>query len=346
VKRARSAAALAAAAFFLSGPSVPASQKTYTWDPPVPVTAESVFFGEAPREKMPSDVPAPGDKRYPWYCLEKGSEHFLKREYDKAVVFFRAAYRVPGPSRTASGFRLAEAYQALDQNEDALDVVNEMERHDLVGPSERAQAQRLKMALLDRLRRAPAKKEEPAFTGKEWLLQLSDWRMRYVLDGMNALRRHGIPLKEPAQRYVFLLDDHFLKDPTRPASDPVRTMAAFLYDYDPDTRLPIDRWRMNPEGTVTDEAKAFDLAPNKLTGAEWITMTHEDKLEYVEQAMRVLQDQQVPMKKGVYAYVEAVDELFTAKPELPAYDPVVALASYLHEAETPAREVLEALRLR
>ncbi len=61
--------------------------------------------------------------------------------------------------------------------------------------------------------------------------------------------------------------------------------------------------------------------------------------------MRVLEGQRVPMEKGIYAYTDALDKLFTEKPEWPAADGVVALASYLYNTEPRAKEVLEALRL-
>ena len=74
-------------------------------------------------------------------------------------------------------------------------------------------------------------------------------------------------------------------------------------------------------------------------------MVHHDKLEYVAGAMTGLQNQHVPMKRSLYAYVDALDKLFTEAPELPASDSVAALASLLYRSEPQAKEVLDALRL-
>ena len=318
----------------------------YSWDVPRAVDPNTVFFGEPEREKKPlTNAPAPSDKSYPWYCLEKGNAHFLAREYERAAIYFKAAFEVPGPTRVLSGFRLVETYDKLGRPDPALEVLAEMERRYLVSPREFAEAKHIQMALLDQKRKGLVEKIKPPFTGREWVRQLQPWRLRYVLDAMDELRRHGIPLKESAQGYTFLLDEYFLARPDAPAGDAAEAFAEFLYDHDADARLAIDRWRMNPEGTVTEEAKAFDRRPNKLTGAEWITMVQQDKLDYVSGAIEVLKNQRVPMEKGAYAYADALDKLFTENPELPASDSVVALGSLLRNTEPEAREVLEALRL-
>ncbi len=334
------------ALLLFSGAVSAANRSSYSWDPAKPVDTDTLLFGETPREKKAlSGAPDPSDKSYPWYCLEKGNGHFLNREYDRASIYFKAAYDVPGPTRVISGFRLIEAYQKLDQTDLALETLAEMEKKYLVSSGEFREATRLRLALMDRKRKDDAPKGPAPFTGKDWLAKLQDWRIRYVLDAMDELRRHGIPLKEEAQHYVFLLDEYFTVDPAAPAGDAVRTLADLVYERDPDARLSIDRWRMNPESTLTEEARIQDAQPRKLTGAEWVTMVHEDKMEYVSEAMKVLKGQRVPMENGAYAYTEQLDRLFTEKPELPAFDSVQAMASLLYDTEPEARKVLEALRL-
>jgi hypothetical protein len=161
---------------------------------------------------------------------------------------------------------------------------------------------------------------------------------------METLRKSGVPLAESAQRYVFLLDEYFVAHPEADASDPAESLARMLYEYDPSTRIAIDRWHGKTEEPVA--APSTGPRPRqKITGAEWITMVHEDKMDYVSEAMQVLEKQRVPMEKTLYGYTDALDKLFTEKPELPASDSVVALASYLYDSEPKAREVLEALRL-
>ena len=85
----------------------------HDWDQPSRVTPNTLFFEETPRKDKPvSDKPEPGDKAYAWYCLEKGNDHFLSREYDQAASYFRAAYETAGPERVLSGFKLVNAYEA------------------------------------------------------------------------------------------------------------------------------------------------------------------------------------------------------------------------------------------
>ena len=83
-----------------------------------------------------------------------------------------------------------------------------------------------------------------------------------------------------------------------------------------------------------------------MTGAEWVTLVQDDKLTYVAGAMNTLRSQRVPMKRSLHAYTGELDRMFTRKPELPAWDSVVALASFLYKTEPEARQVLEALRLK
>ena len=95
-------------------------------------------------------------------------------------------------------------------------------------------------------------------------------------------------------------------------------MAALVYKRDSEARSHIDRWRMGPEPGARSPEGLLQ-APNarlrtKITGAEWITMTHHDKMEYVAGAMTVLKNQRVPMEKSLYGYVDALDGLFTATP--------------------------------
>lgn len=332
--------------FFPCAFAAAASRSAPGWDEPSRVDERTVFFGEpAGEEKEGPAAPKPGDKGYAWYCIEKGNDHFLNREYERASAYFKAAYAVPGAARVLSGFRLIDAYDKLNWADSALDVLGEMEKKYLVSAREFGEAKRLRQTLQDRKRKGLLHKKIEPFTGKEWVKQVSAWRLRWVLGAMDELRRHGVPLKEQPHGYAFLLEEYFLARPNAPAQDAVTAFAGFLYEHDRDARLPIDRWRMNPGATLTGEAKAADRRPDKITGAEWITMTHEDKMEYVLEAVEVLKDQRVPMQKDAYAYTDALDNLFTSKPELPASDSVVALASLLYDTEPRAREILEALRL-
>ena len=319
---------------------------TYNWDAPKTVNVNTVFFHEKIRPKKElSGAPEAADKSYPWYCLKKGDEHFLNKEYEKAAIYFKAAYLVPGPTRVLSGFKLIDTYDALNWADSALGILADMEKKYLVGYREFREAKRLRQMLEEKKRKGLLHKKIEPMIGREWLLQVSAWRLHWVLGAMDELRKHGIPLKESAQGYVFLLEEYFLAHPTLPAQDATQALADFVYERDEDSRLPIHRWRMNPEATVTEEAKAFEMAPNKLTGAEWITMTHDDKMQYIQEAMETLKNQHVPMQKDVYAYTDALDKLFTEEPELPAYDSVVALASLLRDTEPQAAAILEALRL-
>ena len=342
----RPRAAFFLTALLLSNAAYGANRSSVVWEEPKPIDPNTVFFGEKPREKtVLSEAPSPADKSYPWYCLEKGNNHYLNREYDKASIYFKAAFAVPGSTRVLSGFRLIDAYQKLGWTDLALETLDSLEKHYLASTREFQEAHRIRMDLEDRKRRGPQPRVMPPMTGREWVLELQDWRLKYVLGAMNELHRHGIPLKEEAQGYVFLLDEYFLANPSLQADDAVKILADFIYDRDPEARLPIDRWRMNPEGTLTEEAKADEEKPGRLMGAQWVTMTQDDKLDYVAQAMKVLENQRVPMEKTQYAYVDALDLLFTDKPDLPAWDGATALASYLYENEPKARAVLEALRL-
>ena len=321
------------------------NRSSYKWDPAKPVDVSTLLFGESAREKkVLSETPDPSDKSYPWYCLEKGNEHFLNREYEKALIYFKAAYAVPGPTRVISGFRIIDAYQKLDWVDLALGTLDALEKKYLVSPREFREATRLRMELVDRKRRGVAPRKLQPLNGREWLMHLEAWRLHYVLGAMDQLRRHGVPLKEEAQGYVFLLDEYFIAHPEAPADDAVKVLTDLVYDRDIETRIPIHRWRADPEGTVTEEAKVLESRP-KFTGAEWVTLIHEDKLDYVSGAMDVLKNQRVPMEKDLYAYVDALDMLYTEKPEFPAFDSVRALASMLYDTEPEARKVLDALRL-
>lgn len=324
------------------------SEHPKPWNEPARISPETTFFGEKIREKRKDKIgsPARSDKAYPWFYLEKGQRYSTEKRFEQAVASFREAFTVPGPTRVLAGFHLIEALRAAGRPNEALDVLEEMERHYLVSSSDRSKAVKIRMDLSDDARKLAVQEKAPTlFTGREWLGKLQQWRMQFVLDGMQELRRHGIPLKEPAHKYVFLLDEHFLKNPTLPADDPAETLASLIDQYDEDARLPIHRWRMSPENTLTDEAKAWDEEPNQLTGAQWLTLVHNDKMAYIEQAMQVLESQHVPMEKTIYGYVDALDKLFTSHPELPAQDGAVALGSYLYQSEPRAKAVLEALRL-
>ena len=342
----KSTSALVLALLFVPCAALAANRSSYQWDKTKALDSETLLFGEAPREKQPlSEAPDPSEKSYPWYCLEKGNESYLNGDYEKASFFFKAAYAAPGPTRVMSGFRLIDAYQKLDWISLALETLSEMEKKYLVSPREFREATRLRMDLEDRKRKGEAPKKLSPLTGREWLLHLEDWRLHYVLGAMDTLRRHGIPLQEEAQGYVFLLDEFFTVEPQTPADDAPKVLADLVYERDIEARIPIDRWRIDPEGAAVEKTKAFKRRSKEFTGAEWVTMVYGDKTDYVSGAIRMLKDQHVPMEKEVYAYTEALDVLFTEKPELPASDSVRALASLLYETEPEARKVLEALRL-
>ena len=323
-----------------------ANRSTLEWEEPRPIDPNTVFFGEKIREKVVlSEAPLPSDKKYPWYCLDKGNLHYLNREYDKSAVYFKAAFAIPGATRVMSGLRLIDAYQKLGWTELALETLNDLDDHYLGSTREFQEARRLRMELEDKKRRAAQPKKMPTMTGREWILKLQDWRYKYVLDAMEELRKHSIPFEEEVHAYVFYLDEYFTANPSVPADDAFKVLSDLVYERDEDARLAIDHWRINPEGTLTEEAKALERQKKKLSGMQWVTLVHQDKLDYVAEAMKVLRSQNVPLEKELYGYVSALDDLFTDKPELSASDSVKALASYLYENEPEARKVLEALRL-
>jgi hypothetical protein len=341
---------LAALLVFLSA-AASASAETrsaHPWDDPRPITAATLFFGEIPSDEQKKDPEAPraDSKSYPWWCIDKGNAFFVDKDFEKAAVYFKAAYEAAGPTRVLAGFKLVEAYQEIGWMDSALDILTQLENRHLVAPREFQEAKRWRISLEDMKRKRTPQKQIEKFTGREWLKQISEWRRHYVKGAMDELRRHAIPLKESEQKYVFLFEERFLKYPKLPAHDAVTALAELVYERDQEARLPIDRWRISPDLTVTEEAKAADAHPNKLTGTEWITLVHEDKLDYTAQAMEVLKEQRVPMEKGLYAYTEALDERFTEDPELPAWDGAAALASVLYETEPKAKAQLDALRLR
>ena len=330
-------------------PTTWAAEEHYSvrnWDKPSLITPRTAFFGEKPREdKDAIGRPSREDKSYPWFYLQKGSEHVLEGDHEAAAACFREAYSVGGPTRVTSGFHLAQALKELERADEALDLLDEMENRYLVSPREIAEAAKWKQIFLDMKRKSKEPVRRPPMSGKEWLLNLQPWRLQFVLGAMDELRRHGVPLKESAQKYVFLLDEYFMAHPEAPAHDANAVLAALVYRRDPGARLAINRWQIHPEGTLTEEAASFDRKTNKMTGADWITLTHRDKMAYVEEAMQLLKGQQVPMDKTLYGYVDALDKWFTRQPELPSADPSVALASYLYRHEPNARKVLDALRL-
>lgn len=321
--------------------------RKYEWDVPVPVKPDTVFFGEEEASQEPAqEPPNPDDKSYPWFYLDKGNDHVLAGEQDRAVVAYQKAYSVPGPTRVLSGFKLVETLQKMKQFDAALEVLDEMEKKYLVSAREAGEAKRVKMEILDAKRSGSVEIKAPKFIGRDWLRQLSVPRVKYVLQGMDVLHARGVPLKESYQGYVFLLDEYFSVHPEADASDPAETLAALVYERDKSSRLPIDRWRADPNKPPVPDLDAMDGKPQKITGAEWITLVQHDKLAYVAQAMNMLRDQRVPMKRSLHAYTSELDMMFTRKPELPAWDSVVALASYLYRTEPEARQVLEALRLK
>ena len=320
--------------------------RTYNWDPPTPVNPNTVFFGEAPSpEKTVPGKPAPGDKSYPWYYLERGNNHTLAGELEKAQASYREAYSVPGSTRVLSGFKLVETLRKMGLVDSALETLDGMEKKYLGSTREFAEAKHLRIARLDEKRKGAVEKKTPPFTGREWVQEIQSWRLKFILEAMESLRARGIPLKESTQGYVFLLEEYFLAHPEAPASDPTAVLATLVYERDMSARSAIDRWRAAPDKVPVSVPAEISKLPKKITGAEWITLIHTEKMEYVAGAMAALQNQRVPMKRSLYGYVDALDKLFTEKPELPASDSVVALASFLYESEPKARQVLEALRL-
>jgi hypothetical protein len=215
-----------------------------------------------------------------------------------------------------------------------------MQKKYLASNQEFEQARGIEMRLRDQKRMKAAEPPPPALTGRTWLPQLSAERMKYVLDAMQTLRNHDIPLKDSAQQYVFRLDEYFIAHPDQPASDGAGILAQIIYENDPSARLSIDRWRY-----AKDQPPRVRI-PAPFSGAVWLTLIHDRKMTYVAEAMNILKEQQVPMGRSAYAYEYALDELFTKEPELDASDSVVALASVLNDTEPEARNVLEALRLK
>jgi hypothetical protein len=320
--------------------------RSYTWDTPKPVDPNTGFFGETQEpEKALSEKPEPGDKSYPWYYLDKGNKHTLANELEKAEASYREAFSVSGPTRVLSGFKLVETLQRMGRVDTALETLDMMEQKYLVSTREFGEAKRLRTAILDEKRKGGVEKKAGPFTGREWVKQISAWRVKFALEGMDTLRAHGIPLKESYQGYVFLLEEHFLAHPDEDASKPAEVLAALVYERDGSSRIPIDQWRADPDKLPIPEPAGAGERPPKITGAEWITLVHNEKMEYVAGAMEILRNQHVPMKRSLYGYVDALDKLFTEKPELSASDSVVALASFLYGTEPEARQVLEALRL-
>jgi len=321
--------------------------RKYEWDSPAPVKPDTVLFGEeaVPEEPAP-ELPKPGDKSYPWYYLDKGNDHVLAGEYDRAVVSYQKVYSVPGPTRVLSGFKLVETLQTMKHFDAALKVLDEMEKKYLVSAREAGEAKRVRMDVLDARRSGAVEIKAPRSTGRDWLRQLSVPRVKYVLQGMDILHARGVPLKESYQGYVFLLDEYFSVHPEADASDPAETLAVLVYERDKSSRLPIDRWRADPNKAPVPKPDAMEGRLQKITGAEWITLVQDDKLAYVAGAMNTLRNQRVPMKRSLHAYTSELDRMFTRKPELPACDSVVALASFLYKTEPEARQVLEALRLK
>ncbi len=326
------------------------SRSSPSWDPPKKVDENTIFFGE--KERAPHGEhfePAPGDKSYPWYLLEKGNNFLLAGHLEKAAAAFAKCYEVGGPTRVLSGFKWIETDKKLGRLNEAIAVLEEMKQKYLVSTKEFGEATLVRAELEDEKRKLTSLPKPVEFTGREWLFKLQAQRMKDVLRAMEILRAHDVPLKEPAQKVAYRLDEYFIAHPEEPADDPAEILARILYELDPDSRLPIDRWRLS----MSSESGARSLVPPtpnyelpaQLTGAEWVRWTHNDKMDYVLGAMEMLKSQNIPMQKSPYAYEFAMDRLFTDKPELSASDSVVTLASILYESEPEAREVLEALRL-
>lgn len=341
------------AAFFLfqllASPSFAQNRSTIPWDPPKKVDQNTVFFGEKKPTDTIADVgdlePKPGDKSYAWRLLEQGNNFLLAGHLEKAAAAFSRCYEIGGPTRVLSGFKLIETDEKLGRLEEAIAVLEDMKQKYLVSTKEFGQAVRVRAELEDAKRKTAVEKKPAQLKGREWLFMLQPQRMKYVLDGMEMLRTHGVPLKEPAQQYVFLLDEYFIAFPEAPADDPAPALAVVVYERDPEARLPIDRWRLDPQWVPAAVEGTVPQPKERLTGAEWVLLTHNDKMSYVLGAMEVLKAQNVPLQKSPYAYEYEVDQLFTDKPEFSASDSVVTLASVLYESESEAREVLEALRL-
>ncbi len=321
------------------------TRSSIPWDSPKKVGETTVFFGENESAAHPELVePQPGDKSYPWYLLEMGNNFLLAGHLEKAAAAFSKCYEVGGPTRVLSGFKLIEADEKLGRLDEALLALEDMKQKYLASAKEFGEANRIRAELEDKKRRAVPALKPSKLIGRLWLLQLSPQRMKYVLEAMEVLRTHGVPLKELAQKYAFRLDEYFIARPEQPADNPAEALAAVIYEADPEARVPIDRWRLNPDLLPNVQEIAPERNKKKFTGAEWTFLTHREKKNYVLGAMEVLKNQNVPMSKSAYAYEYVVDQLFTDKPELSAADSVVTLASILYKTEPEAREVLEAIR--
>ncbi len=321
---------------------------TLRWDSPKPIDPNTTLLTELerPPKKLP-DEPKPTDKSYAWYYLEKGNSYLLEGDKIKAASFFREAYRTPSPARVISGFKLVDTLEELGYVDEAIRIIDEMYDKFLVSTREFGEAKRVRMRLEDKKRQLSSGNPSAGkMMGKDWLYQVSTWRNEYTLKAMDVLRKYEIPLLHPAYHYAFLMDEYFLMHPDVSADDGAEILATIVYQEDVKAREAIDRWRQNPSAAVVPHIAAQRKEhQGKILGADWVRMIHDDKMKYVAEAMEALKKQGVPMKKTNYAYVYAVDELFTDKPELPAYDSVVALATILYETEPEARRILEALRL-
>lgn len=331
--------------FILAGPSLAETHSRLLWDFPKKVDENTVFLGEKEREAQGENLqPQPGDKNYAWYVLEKGNNFLLAGHFEKAAAFFAKGYEVSGPTRVLSGFKLIEANEKLGRFDEAVVILEDMKQKYLVSVHEFGEATRLRAQLEDEKRKSTPTPKLAKVTGGEWLLELQPKRMKYVLEAMEVLRAHGVPLKGSAQKYTFRLDEYFIANPDEPADNPAEVLAAVIYEVDSEARVFIDRWRLDPQGFLTPDERVPKEKKTKLIGDEWIRLTHKNKVSYVLDAMEVLKNQNVPMVKSPDTYAYEVDELFTEKPELSAADSVVTLASILYDTEPEAREVLEAIR--
>jgi tetratricopeptide (TPR) repeat protein len=319
-------------------------ERTPEWDRPGRVTEKTVFFGEGERDTAEErGEPSPRDKSYAWFWLEKGNNYLLAGLREKAAAAFAKAYAAGGTARIPAGFKRVEILESLGRIEEAIELLERMRQEDLVSNNDHAQAQVLRARLEDQRRKMAVKPAVP-YDGRAWVLQTQVERLRYVMDAMQELRAHGVPLAMSMHQYAFHLDEYFLAHPAEPAADGADVLSRIVYENDPAARIPIDRWRIDPASTLVEETVKTDHP--QFTGAQWMTLTQEQKIRYVQEAMEVLRQQNVPMARTPTAYVFAVDEMFTEDPELPAGDSVVTMASLLVRTEPEAREVLEALRLK
>ncbi len=331
-----------------SGPAGADSAQTVRWDSPRPVDPNTTLLSELERpSKTLPNQPKPSDKNYAWHNLEKGNSYLLAGDKEKAASFFREAYRTPSSARVISGFKLIDTLEEMGFIDESIRILDEMNEKYLVSTREYGEAKRVRMRLEDKKRQmSAASTPKSKMLGKDWLYQVSTWRSLYVLEAMEVLRRYEIPLEYPVYHYVFLMDEYFLKHPDASADDGPEILAKLVYQEDVKARGAIDRWRLNPTAPPSPHVEAR-LADHKgkIMGTDWVTMVHENKMKYTREAMAVLEKQGVPMQKTAIAYNYAIDELFTSKPEYPAYDSVTTLATILYETEPEARRILEALRL-